>query len=67
MSQTTTQSPRINPSSLDQRSRAEWDADPDLRAEFRSLSAYQAYRRAEAAGKAHIVGGGKVTSMRRPS
>lgn len=34
-----------------------WETSPEIRAEFGSLACYAAYRKAEAAGKARIIGG----------
>jgi hypothetical protein len=52
--------PRDEPSSRDtygieERCRSEWASSPALRAEFSSLEAYTAYRRAEARGLVRII------------
>ncbi len=49
----------------DARFKAEWSASPDLQAEFRSLSTYAAFRRAERRGGVRIVRSSVVTASRQ--
>lgn len=41
---------------VEERSKAEWDQSPVVRAEFRTLSAYTAFKKADEAGKVRILG-----------
>jgi len=41
---------------VEDRAKAEWDRDPDLRAEFGNLDHYVAFKRATEAGRARILG-----------
>lgn len=46
--------------------RVEWEADGALRAQFSSLAAYVAFRKAEARGQVRIFSGGPVVKGERP-
>jgi hypothetical protein len=41
---------------LEERCRAKWDSDENIRAEFTDLAAYTAYEKAAAGGKIKILG-----------
>jgi hypothetical protein len=50
---------------LEARSEQEWNSSADLRGEFTSLAAYQAYRRAEASGRVGVFSRQTVKRYRR--
>jgi capsid assembly protease len=41
---------------VEDRAKAEWDKSPDVRAEFRSIEAYTAFKKAEESGRVRILG-----------